>query len=125
MPNPLTIDEVMPDGIFFHHFYNPTGHYGRKWMNRLPKKLKTSIFDNANPLQTDEIPIGWGVHIEETPNRFIAWVVLLCILSASGIFSVTFAAITQDLQSAFTVGAYIVAVLTAVTGALFFHWNDK
>ena len=61
-PCPLALAEVIPDHIFFHLFYNPTPHYNAKWLPRLPKKLRYSIFDSI-----DQIPVGWGIDIIESP----------------------------------------------------------
>ena len=114
------IDEVIPDHIFFHLFNNPAPHYNSKWIHRIPKKLSSSISDS-----TDQIPIGWGIYIVETANLYVIFLALLMGLLLSGILAVVFAAVAGDVQGAFSIGAYLVAVLTVWMSAMYFKWSQE
>ena len=121
MPCPqYSIDEVIPDHIFFHLFNNPAPHYNSKWIHRIPKKLSLSISDS-----TDQIPVGWGIHIVESANLYVVLSALLAGLTLSGILAVVFAAVTKDVQGAFSIGAYLVAVLTVWMSAMYFKWSQE
>ena len=116
-PCPLEDDVPMPNHIFFHYFYQPAGHYRGKWLHRLPKKLKESIFSSR-----EDITVGWGVHIIESPDYYVISILVLVGLVISGIASVIWAIFTKDVQGAFTIGSYLVAMQTAWMATLYFGW---
>ena len=121
IPCPLVnIEEVIPDHIFFHLFYDPAPHYNSKWMRRLPKKLDQSIFDS-----TDQIPVGWGMHIVETANLHIVLLALLIGLIISGVVAVVYACKMRDVQGGFGIGAYFATVLTVWMSAMYFKWSQE
>lgn len=110
----------MPTDHFFHILDNPVPHTSDTWMQRLPKKLNDSLLSSRGQLA----PISWGIHINETPNWYLIFMTIFLLLLASGIFSITWAAVTNDVQGAFGMGAYLVAVLTAGMTALFFKCSE-
>ena len=119
-PCPLKPCEVMPDHLFFHYFNNPAPHYNGKWMRRLPKKLKQSIFSS-----TEQFPVGWGIHILECPDYHTILMALFIGLALSGIFAVLWAILTKDVQGAFSIGGYSVALQTAWMTAMYFKWSQR
>ena len=120
-PCPMELDEPMPAHEFFHVLDDPIPHTRDTWMQRLPKKLRTSLLSTR---ENESAPISWGVHITETPNWYIIFTTIFLLLLASGAFSITWAAVTKDVQGAFGMGAYVVAVLTAGMTALFFKCSE-
>ena len=112
--------EVMPNHLFLHYFYDPAPHYNNKWMRRMPKKLKRSIFSS-----TEQIPVGWGLHIIQGPNLRMISMVLFIGLVISGVFSVIWAVFSKDIQGAFGVGGYAVAIQVAWMTMMFFRWSQQ
>jgi len=101
----------MPDHVFFHFFFaKPEGHRKGKWMQRLPKKLRDSIFDSKS---LENFPEGWGIHINESPNYMVISGLLFLGLVASGIIVVCWALLTKDVQGAFDIGSYLATVEAA------------
>lgn len=113
---------------FYHLFYSnledhsPSGSVVRDMMyyNRLPKKLNASIL--AGPSAGDGF--GWGVHIIEGPNKpVIAWFTAI-ILFVSFLVALLYDILRQNADSGFAIGQWVVAVLTAVMTATYFHLED-
>lgn len=120
-PCPFGPDELpMPDHMFFHLFYSPSGHNTGKWMGRLPKKLRESMFNN-----TEQDPTGWGVHILESPDYYVVFMIVFAGLLASGLFAVLWACLRQDIQGGFAVGGYIATVQGALMAAYFAKWSEE
>ena len=120
-PCPLRPNEVpMPDHLFFHFFFEPAGHSRGKWMNRLPKKLKESMSSNG-----DEFPIGWGIHIIESPDYYVVLLTVLVGLIVSGVVAVAVAAVTKDVQSGFGVGSYFASVQAIWMAAMYVKWSQQ
>ena len=66
-------------------------HSPDTWLQRLPKKLNTSILDEArrsvgNPDASDAV-IGWGVHILEGPNQAGLSLVLALVIAVAFLVS--------------------------------------
>lgn len=121
-PCPLDPEEPMPSHLFFHFFYTPPRYHSSsgKWMHRLPKKLTESIFS-----ATDQIPVGWGIHILETPNMHVMSTMVLVGLVFSGCLSVIWACLTRDVQGAFGIGSYFATVQAAWMSSMFFKWSQE
>ena len=109
----------MPDHLFFHYFYNPKPHYNSKWMPRLPKKLDRSIFCN-----TEQLPEGWGVHIVESAHYYTIFLSLFLGFVLSGVLSVAWAILRNDVQGAFSIGTWIVTLEATWMTAIFFKWKQ-
>jgi hypothetical protein len=72
----------IPANIFLHELSeNPERHPSAYWMNRLPKKLGSSIYEGA-----EHVEWGWGVYIVEGYNHrmFGIFIILASVLAASG-----------------------------------------
>ena len=121
-PCPMELDEIMPSHHFFHILDNPVPHTSNTWMQRLPKKLNDSLLSTGGD---EPAPVSWGIHINETPDWYLIFTTVFLTLLASGVFSITWAGVTKDVQGAFGIGAYVVAVLTAGMTALFFKCSEE
>lgn len=120
-PCPLETGELpMPDHLFFHLFYKPAGHSSSKWMNRLPKKIRESIFND-----TAEVPVAWGIHILESTDYSVVFLILLVGMLVSGAFGVIWAWLRTDVQGGFTIGGYIVTVQAMWMAAMFSKWSRE
>ena len=120
-PCPFEPGELpMPDHMFFHLFHHPTGHQSGRWMNRLPKKFRESIF-----AQTAQNPVGWGIHILESVNYVLVFIIVFAGLIVSGLFAILWASLRQDVQGGFAIGAYIATVQAALMAAYFAKWSQE
>ncbi|KAG8528526.1 uncharacterized protein KY384_007444 [Bacidia gigantensis] len=113
----ITADGVMPPHQFFHLFHNPSPHTSETWTPFLPKKLGTSIFVDDLP---EVLKAGYGIHIVETLDCYMLSLVTFLTLIGSGIFAIAWAAVTKDVQGAFSIGTYAVGVMTAALGTVGF-----
>ncbi|KAK5128870.1 hypothetical protein LTR85_000203 [Meristemomyces frigidus] len=113
---------------FFHYFWThashppTTGNPARDMLfyNRLPKKLNTSMLQETDPKKI----YGWGVHIIEGPNKpLIAWCVT-GILIVSFMVAVLYDVLRKSSDSGFSIGQWIVAVLSTALRAMYFHLED-
>jgi len=121
-PRPQDLEEVMPNHVFFHFFFSrPNGHQKPKWIYRLPKKLKESILDSNN----NDLPVGWGVHINEGPDYHVICAFVLLGLVISGVLSICWATLTKDVQGAFGMGAYFATVEAAWMATMYFKWSQE
>lgn len=112
----------MPNHVFFHFFFSrPNGHQKPKWIYRLPKKLKESILDSNN----NDLPVGWGVHINEGPDYHVICAFVLLGLVISGVLSICWATLTKDVQGAFGMGAYFATVEAAWMATMYFKWSQE
>ena len=74
-PYPLKPPTPIRSNVFVHYLNSAAKHPRSVWMDRLPKKLQESIQNSSEPL-----PIGWGIHIIEGPNRpAIFWMLVLFV----------------------------------------------
>jgi hypothetical protein len=90
------------------------------WLERLPKKLGTSITHNA-----PAVTYGWGVHIDEGPNYgVIAWVNFFVLL-LSGAAAALWSFYRKDFQGAFGFSSWIIAVLNSLMIGYFFRWKNE
>lgn len=118
----------MPDHIFLHYLdrarrttrseKNPQAHAEDIFLNRLPKKLGSSIFTTGTGVDAT-ILYGWGVHIVERPSVLAQSMVgiasaLICII----IFGITCA--FAGLGTAIGIGQFAAGVLTLSNAAIYF-----
>ncbi len=67
---------------------------------------------------------GWGIYIIDGPNWFTLSCVFLSILVITGVFSLLWSVVKGDISGGFAIGAYLVAVATAVLTVLFYAWTS-
>jgi hypothetical protein len=125
---PLKPSRPIDRRTFFHFFYSHIDDHQVSnsvlpetlYYDRLPKKMNQSILSGSGP---DDI-FGWGVHIIEGPNKpVIAWFVA-AIIVISFVVAFVYDLVRHNADSGFAIGQWIVAVLSAVLVALYFHLED-
>ena len=97
----------IPANIFLHELTeSPELHPSAYWMNRLPKKLGTSIYDAA-----DHVQWGWGAHIVEWYNlrMFGILIMFASVLGSSG--GCLWWGLKGDIQGGTSLGSMIMAEL--------------
>lgn len=118
-PCPLRPPPPIPSNIFVHYFNSSANHPRSVWIDRLPKKLRESIQNSHEPL-----PIGWGIHIIEGPNRHAIFWMLVLFACLSLLASCMWTVLKGDIQGGFGVGAWMVSVPSVVMLAFVFKWSD-
>ena len=108
----------MPPHIFMHYLNSSFPHKKAIWLHRLPRKLHSRITQSG-----DELPIGWGIHIIEGTNRPLLFWFSFVVVIFSLIVSSIWAGIRKDIQGAFGIGAWIVAIPGVTTMAMHFRWG--
>ena len=83
-------------------------------------KLKESIMQSTEPL-----PVGWGIHIIEGPNRIAMFWVTIGTVLLSFILSTVWTAVKGDIQGGFGLGAWIISVPNVLMVAFFFKWSGE
>ncbi|KAM0322560.1 hypothetical protein ACHAQA_009407 [Verticillium albo-atrum] len=122
-PCPLQPTPPVPANIFLHYLLHAheTAHTKLRWGNRIPHKVDDSILNVPN---TDELIVGWGVHIIEGVHKRNVLLATLLILLVSGIVAVTWAVVRDDVQGGFGIGAWVTSVQAVVLMIVFVRWNE-
>lgn len=123
---------VMPANVFLHYLHRArlnhwNEHVGSIWLQYLPKRLDTSIFDMVqNPGGTDkeEIVFGWGVHILEGPNHAGLSIILAVGIVVSFVVSGMVVGFTKTQEQGFGVGSFLMGIVTCVMAAVYFSLVD-
>lgn len=117
----------IPSDAFFHLWECPeeVPETQAKWINRLPKKLHESLEEVRRKQQPgdDTLVLGWGILIVEGLNKLAVSLLTLLVIVLSGAISIWYTVWARDTSSGFAIGAYIVAVLVALTTALYYQWE--
>jgi len=74
---------------------------------------------------SDKLEFGWGVHIIEGPNKPMLACLAAVILIFSLAVSVFYDAYKGITDSGFAIGQWVVAVLSAVSAAIYFHLQEQ
>lgn len=121
-PCPQELSHVMPSHMFWHLFFSrPELHKRAKWMARLPKKIEHSIFSNIDNVSR----AGWGIYIDEGPDFAVIFAFVCCGLLMSGVLALISGLMIKDIQSAFGVGSYFIALQTLWMTSLYFKWSQE
>ena len=124
----------MPSNVFLHYLSCaqrkawlgdlPGAHAESFFLQRLPKKVHHSIFDELLTHGTSsgsrEIVFGWGVHILEGPNHAMLSLVLGIGVSFSFIVSLMVLSIAGTQEQGFGIGQFLLSIMACVMGALYF-----
>ncbi|KAH8600678.1 hypothetical protein B0O99DRAFT_286612 [Bisporella sp. PMI_857] len=126
-PCPLVPLPPIPANAFLHYLQchaDEGSLRGKKWFNRLPKKLEKSLIDVRHSTEVEKDVVGWGIHIIEGPN--IAWITRLTfiVVLVSGILSVCYSLATKDISSGFAIGTWMVIAWATGISALYWQWKD-
>jgi hypothetical protein len=97
---------------------------GAIFLNRLPKKLGTSmtVLSHKNP---HELEPGWGIYIIEGPNKAAIAALYAGLYVIGLIFAVSYNACMGTSDSALTYGLWIATTLAWVALAFHFHFEDQ
>lgn len=98
----------IPKETFFHFFSSHRPHNSPFWLNRLPKKLNTSIYPNCHPSTSSSVVVGYGILIVEGLNAKVLMGLGVIAVVLSAIVTAIWAVITEDVQSATGVGGLLV-----------------
>ena len=112
-------DLIPPVGehLLTHLFHHPehANNESALVLSRTPKKRKQKL--TVYPMQG--VNIGWGIHLVEgwAPKR--VWLLFLVFfVIGSIVFAICWSILKKDLQGAFAISAYIVALTGLVLGTL-------
>ena len=109
-------DLIPPVGEAFmtHWFYHPEEAWELPWAYSLfPKRRKGELEVNLNHAPR----VGWGIHIVEGWLSSRLWLLSLGLfLCGSLAFAICWTTLEHDIQGAFGVSAYVVALLTLAIG---------
>ncbi|KAK0652541.1 hypothetical protein B0T16DRAFT_490373 [Cercophora newfieldiana] len=118
LPRPLLPLPPVPPEIFLHYLshgegdMNPSRHV---WLPRLPKRLDKGV------VQSGDAADGWGIHIVEGPNRVVIFWILIVTMLAGVVVAGVWSGLKDDVQGGSGLGAFMVALPTAVMAAFLFR----
>ncbi|KAI1269239.1 hypothetical protein F5Y18DRAFT_179453 [Xylariaceae sp. FL1019] len=124
---PLEPLPPMPANVFLHYMRcakhenwsekHPGAHQENIFLQRLPKKMGASIWQQPTNSMTGSqtISYGWGVQIIEGPNKKIMSLLLILGTLFSFLVSVLFVVLAKSQEQGFGIGQWILAVLTEVS----------
>lgn len=87
----------------------------------MPQKLHNSILQMQN---ADELVIGWDINIIEGLDKFTTLIAVLIMLLVSGVVSVTWTLVRNDVQGGFGIGAWLTSVQAVVLMMVLAKWNE-
>ena len=108
-PCPLDLLPPVPDNTFMHLLENPGPHKRALWLHRLPKKVNASILSS-----TDDLIVGWGIHIIEGTNWLMVSIVAFLVMVLSGVFGILWSVYRSDVSGGFGVAAWMTGILTSM-----------
>jgi hypothetical protein len=72
-----------------------------------------------------DLVFGWGVHILDGPNHAILGLFVALGLMITFVISCFIVGIAKTQEQAFGVGQYLVAIIVALTSAVYFKLQDQ
>lgn len=67
---------------------------------------------------------GWGILIIEGPNKVAMTWLTGIVVTLSGVVSVVYAVVKNDVSGGFAIGAYVIAFWVAWMTAFYFQWKE-
>jgi hypothetical protein len=122
---PLTPLPPMPPQTFYQYFRQHAPDCASRstlFSDRLPKKLGASMILHNG---ADKLEFGWGIHIIEGSNKPVLAILVATILALSFAVSVIYDVCTGNADSGFAIGQWMVAMLSAVLSAVYFHLQSQ
>ncbi|KAF7956405.1 hypothetical protein EAE96_003746 [Botrytis aclada] len=120
-PCPLDEGELpVPENVILHYLKctSPTSIlFG---MRRISRKCKTRILDN----EAAPIALGWGIHIDESPNYKVIFFINSVALVISGSIALVWSLAKVDFQGAFGFASWFIASVNAMLLTLM-YWLNK
>jgi hypothetical protein len=98
---------------------------GKKWFNRLPKRLEKGLEELRRSSDAEIDVVGWGIHIIEGPNVVAMTCVTSVVMVLCGIGSTVYGVLMKDVSGGFAIGAFIVAMWASSMATLFFQWRQQ
>ncbi|RDW79078.1 uncharacterized protein DSM5745_05930 [Aspergillus mulundensis] len=118
---PVPMEDVELSHIPLQHLLKPGPHTDTFWMTMIPKKLRDPLVRSPG---TNRHVRGWGVRINEGLNWVFVLPFMLVMLLAVGVSVIIYAALTSDNSSAFSLGAFLVSLLTVYLTYQYLAWKD-
>ena len=103
----------MDSDTFMHLMKCPRNCSKSVWLQRLPKKLFSSITRSSEDLHT-----AWGVHIIEGPDNVNIIFTIICVLFVCLGLVVIYAVKTKDVSGASGIGSFLITALTLLWMAM-------
>jgi hypothetical protein len=91
-------------------------------LNRLPKKLQHSIYQNPNPPQIGWQAHGWAVHIIEGPNGKAMLALTAVVVIVTFGFALIWASVRKDVQGAYGIASYVVACASSMIFGFYVYY---
>ena len=98
---------------------------GKKWFNRLPKKLEKGLEELRRCTSSDIDITGWGIHIIEGPNVAAMTLLTGIVMTLCGIGSTIYSIICKDVSGGFAIGAFMATLWASWMAALYFQWKKQ
>jgi hypothetical protein len=135
---PLKVLPPIPSNVFLHYLSCarrkswlsevPGAHDESYFLERLPKKVHYSIFDDLTTWgissASNSIAFGWGIHIIEGPDHATLSLALGIGVMLSFVVSLLVLGVAGTQEQGFGVGQYLLAVVACVMGALYFKLQE-
>ncbi len=128
-PCPLTTHPAISANAFLHYMSCCSSEYslskGKKWFNRLPKKLEKGLEELRRSTSSDIEITGWGIHIIEGPNVAAMTLLTGIVTTLCRACSIIYSIICEDFSGKFAIGGFMVTLWASWMAALFFQWKKQ
>lgn len=105
----------MDSNTFIHFFYDHESYYSaHPWSEVLPWKVGPALGSGD---------YGWGIHLEDCPNRPLLAALTFVVLILSGAAAGIYAWLMKDAQTGVAIGAWLTSVQAMGITAVFFWWS--
>jgi hypothetical protein len=106
-----------------HSFLNPGDHLGGLAIQQLPKKVGRRLKCARQPINSLDLPYGWGVYIVEGLNTSLVSLLLAGILGFVTLAVFLWSALKGDVQGGTGIGQYALAAVGMAVAILAFTWK--
>jgi len=128
-PCPLTTYPAISANAFLHYMScthsEASLSRGKKWFNRLPKRLERGLEELRRSSNIEMDVTGWGIHIIEGPNVAAIAFLTSVVMVLCGIGSTVYGVVRKDVSGGFAIGAFVVAMWGSTMATLFFQWKQQ
>jgi hypothetical protein len=129
----------MPANVFLHYLHCARWaiwgeHTETTWLNRLPKKLNTSLLmetlqsgqqNQGDETMDQDLAFGWGIHIIDGPNHGALGLVLAVGVAITFVVSGMVVGFAKTQEQGFGVGNFLLAILASAMVAVYFQLQDR
>jgi len=118
---PVPMDDIEFADIPLEHLIKPGPHFDRFWLDTIPKIVGEPLVRQIGSGR--ERAVGWGIRINEGYNwRFILFLLLLYLVAVG--LAVVLCALKKDQSTAYSLGSYLLAILTVYSGYQYHAWKE-